>query len=124
MLNVSYAPLLKKTNCRQFSWNGVKFELQVLDSLLFTFSKKTFPSAQVLISSYIYKEFCKIPHLAITGHAPLPRFDRILKSVLKQFKKNQKNIKPSRCILIYVLVTIQTNKLGIMQIDLKSLLKM
>src|SRR3954463_16645837 len=78
--------------------------------------KKTFPSAQVLISSEIYKDFCKIPHLAITGHAPLPRFDRILKSVLKQFKKNQKNIKPSRCILIYVLVTIQTNKLGIMKI--------
>src|SRR3954470_24663922 len=93
MLNVSYAPLLKKTNCRQFSWNGVKFELQVLDSLLFTFSKKTFPSAQVLISSYIYKEFCKIPHLAITGHAPLPRFDRILKSVLKQFKKKSKKYK-------------------------------
>src|SRR3954468_16035688 len=80
------------------------------------FSKKTFPSAQVLISSEIYKDFCKIPHLAITGHAPLPRFDRILKSVLKQFKKNQKNIKSSRCILIYVLVTIQTNKLRIMQI--------
>ena len=35
---------------------------------------------------------------------------------LNNSKKNQKNIKPSRCILIYVLVTIQTNKLGIMQI--------
>ena len=47
---------------------------------------------------------------------PLPRFDRILKSVLNQFKKNQKNTKPSRSNLIYVLVTIQTNKLVIMQI--------
>src|SRR3954463_9229679 len=55
--------------------------------------KKSFPSAQVLISSEIYKKFCKIPHLAITGHAPLPRFDRILKSVLKQFKKKSKKYK-------------------------------
>src|SRR3954468_7502517 len=63
------------------------------------FSKKTFPSAQVLISSEIYKDFCKIPHLAITGHTPLPRFDCILKSVLKQFKKKYKTfaLHPNLC---------------------------
>ena len=62
---------MKKTNCRRFSWKEVKFELQVIDSLLFIFFK-SFLGAQVLISSEIYQDFCKIPPLAITGQAPSP----------------------------------------------------
>ena len=50
-------------------WN-LNYKCLIVCSLFF--QKKTFPSVQVLISSEIYKEFCKIPHLAITGHAPLP----------------------------------------------------
>ena len=38
-------PLVKKTNCRRFSWKRVKFELQLPHSLLFIFPK--------IISSYI-----------------------------------------------------------------------
>ena len=93
-------------------WN-LNYKCLIVCSLFF---QKIISKCKVIISSEIYKEFCRIPHLAITGHAPLPRFDRSLKSVLKQFKKNQKNIKPSRCILICVLVTIKSNNLGIMQI--------
>jgi len=37
-----YTSFLKKTNFHRFSWNGVKFELHVLDSLLFIFSKNHF----------------------------------------------------------------------------------
>ena len=51
-------------------WN-LNYKCLIVCSLFF---KKSFPSAQVLISSEIYKEFCKIPHLAITGHAPPPPF--------------------------------------------------
>src|SRR3954470_8127338 len=116
MSNVSYAPLLKKTNCRQFSWNGVKFELQVLDSLLFIFSKNHFQVHKYSFHQRSTNSFARFHTYLSPAMPPLPRFDRILKSVLKQYKKNQKYIKPSRCILIYVLLTIQTNKLGIMQI--------
>src|SRR4051812_4937360 len=115
MINDFYTPLLKKTNFRRFSWNGVKFELHVLDSLLFIFLKKSFLDTQVVNSSGIHQDFCKIPPLSITGHAL--RFDHFLKSTKIIQKKYKKVVKPLRCILIYVLVTIQNNKLGIRQIS-------
>ena len=54
------------------------------------FFKKIFPSAQVLISSEIYKEFCKIPHLAITGHAPPPLFWPHFEAGLNNSKKSKR----------------------------------
>ena len=35
-------PLVKKTNCRRFSWKRVKFELKLPHCLLFIFSKNHF----------------------------------------------------------------------------------
>src|SRR3954471_24889428 len=87
----------------------------------FYFLKKLFLGTQVVISSGIHQDFCKIPPLSIIGHAL--RFDHFLKST-KINQKNKKIVKPSRCILIYVLVTIQNNKLGIRRISYKSLFKM
>src|SRR3954463_3411027 len=86
------------------------------------FEKKSFLDTKVVISSGIHQEFCKIPPLSITGHAL--RFDHFLKSTKIIQKKIKKNVKPSCCILIYVLVTIQNNKLGIRRISYKSLFKM
>src|SRR4051812_449944 len=85
------------------------------------FFEKIISRYKVVISSGIQQDFCKIPPLSITGHAL--RFDYFLKST-KLIKKNKKIVKPSCCILIYVLVTIQNNKLGIKQISYKSIFKM
>jgi hypothetical protein len=41
----------------------------------------------------------------------------------KKFKKNQKNIKPSRCVLLCDLVSRKNNKLGILQTVWKSVHK-
>ena len=41
----------------------------------------------------------------------------------KKFKKNQKNVKPSHCVMLCDLVSRKNNKLAILQIFLKSVLK-
>jgi hypothetical protein len=68
----------KKTNICWFSWKRVKFELQVLHSLLMFFSKKSFLDTQLSISSEIHKEFGRIRSRPKSGHTH--RFGRILKS--------------------------------------------
>ena len=93
MLNVSYTPPLKKTTCRRFSWNRVKFELQVLDSLLFIFSKNHFKVHKYSFHQRSTKRFSRFQPQLSPDMPPLPRFDRIWKSVLKQFKKKSKKYK-------------------------------
>jgi hypothetical protein len=40
--------------------------------------------------------------------------------VSMKFKKNQKNVKPSRCVMLCDLVSMKNNKLGILQPFQKS----
>ena len=62
MLNDFYTPLLKKTNFHRFSWNGVKFELHVLDSLFFIFQK--------IISTYRSSHFIRDPPRVLQDSTP------------------------------------------------------
>ena len=50
-------PLVKKKNCRRFSWKRVKFELQLTHSLLFIFSKNHFQVHKYLFNQRNTKEF-------------------------------------------------------------------
>jgi hypothetical protein len=56
----SFIATPKKTKLCRFSWKRVKFELQVLHTLLIFFFQKSFLGTQVSISSEIHKELSKI----------------------------------------------------------------
>jgi hypothetical protein len=97
-----FYPLLKKwKKLYRISRKRVKFELQVFYNLLKFFFQKSILGTQVSILSEIHKELCKILFRPRNGHAR--RFGRILKSML-EIQKNQKNTKPSRCVMLCDLV--------------------
>ena len=77
---------------------------------------------QKIISRYTSSHFIIDPPRGLQDSTPsyhrsCPPFWPHFEIDKNNSKKIKKNVKPSRCILIYVLVTIQNNKLGIMQIS-------
>jgi hypothetical protein len=92
----------KKTNIYQFSWKRVKFELQVLHSLLMFFSKNHFEVHNYLFHQRSIKSLAGFdPDLG----AVMPTVLVIFWNLHKKFKNNQNNTNPSRFVMFCDLVS-------------------
>ena len=112
--------LMKKSDCRRFSWKRVKFELQMPHGLLFIFSKNYFQVHKYLFNHRNTKKIPRFNHqLGMVKPAVLTTFS----NGHKKFKKIQKIGKPSHCVIICDQVSRKNNKLVIGKLFLKSVLR-